>query len=91
MLLASCDDKPFKGYVVGKEYVSGHMCHSEPKQTVEATVIAPHPVIVAHPHHHHWVEATFTVYVANRYEVRQYNVDSLKFQRIKMLDKVTFY
>lgn len=89
--LTSCDSKPFKGYVVGKEYISGHMCHSEPKKTVEAIVVVPHPVVVPPPHHHEWIKATFTLYVANRYEVRQYFVDSLKFQRTKMLDKVTFY
>lgn len=55
-LLYSCKHKPFTGYIVGKEYIQGHMCHDENyEHVVEATVIVPHPVV--HTHHHKWQDS----------------------------------
>lgn len=85
---ACSENKPFTGYVVAKEYVEGHMCHSEYKHTVKAYV----PVHVPHvppPHHHHYENAQFILHVANRYEVRPFHVDTFKFTRVQMLDKIT--
>lgn len=89
-LLSSCESRPFTGYVVGKTYTAGHMCCSNPKVIVTATPVRvpPHPV---HTHHHVYEKATFEIHVANRYDVETFYVDSLKFNSIKMLEKITFY
>ncbi len=85
LLLFACSSEPFTGYVVAKEYIEGHMCHSEHKHTVKAIVHVPHV-----QHHHSYQQAQFILHVANRHEVRAYHVDTFKFNRVKMLDKITF-
>jgi hypothetical protein len=89
LVLTACESKPFTGYIVAKEYVEGHMCHDEDYQHyVEAYVpVVPH---VPPVHHHEWQESEFIIYVANRYQVNEYNVDSLDFYNYNLLDKVTF-
>lgn len=85
-ILLSCTSQPFTGRIVGKEYTAGHMCHSEDYvEKYEAAVI---PVVVAR-HHHKWENAKFTIWVANRYDLRSYNVDTTSFNKWVMGAKVT--
>lgn len=85
-LLCSCDNKPFTGYVVGKEYIQGHMCHDENyDHVVEAAYIH-----VPHTHHHKWQDSEFILHVANHKELRHIHVDSITFENYKLLELVTF-
>lgn len=89
MLLFSCESKPFKGYVVGKEYIEGHMCHDENyKHIKQAVVVVPH---VQPQHHHEWQESEFILHVANSYDLRHIHVDSLLYHKTKIGENLTFY
>lgn len=90
-LIYSCENKPFTGYVVAKEYISGHYCHSEPEthEIQEAGVHVPIHTTPP-PHHHVWEESQFLIHVANKDNVRAFEVDSIDFPKYKILQKVTF-
>lgn len=87
-LFASCESKPFTGYVVAKEYIQGHMCHDENyRHVVEATVVhVPH---VPHTHHHKWQDSEFILHIANKDDLRHVHVDSLTFHKYSVTDKIT--
>ena len=87
LFLYSCEEKPFTGYIVGKEYIEGHMCHDEGyEHTLQATVVhVPH----VHVHHHKWQNSEFILHVANYKELRHIHVDSLTFANHKMLEEIT--
>lgn len=88
ILLVSCENKPFTGYVVGKEYIEGHMCHDEGyNHVVQAAVIVPPHV---HTHHHRWEDSQFILHVANYQELRHIKVDSSTYVNSKMLELKTF-
>jgi hypothetical protein len=88
ILLASCRQDPFTGYVVGKEYEAGHFCCSENhKKVLQSVVIPPRPVV--NSHHHTWQKSRFTVFVANHEFVYSYNVDSISYQKYVLGKKVT--
>lgn len=92
LLLVSCNDvkEPFEGYIVGKEYMAEHMCHSEYEHTIEASVGYHHVPHMHHtPHHHRKVEAVYVIYVANIHEVRRIRVSRAYFSNCSLLDKVT--
>lgn len=88
ILLASCRQDPFTGYVVGKEYEAGHFCCSDKHtKTLESVIVVPpRPAPV---HHHVWEKSRFTVYVANHEVIYSYNVDSLSYQKYVLGKKVT--
>lgn len=84
----SYEPKPFTGYVVGKTYEPRHLCHDTYKTTIESTVIhVPH---VPHTHHHSVIKAVFTLHIANMRDLKHITVDSIRFTKIKVLDKLTF-
>lgn len=82
--LMACEPVKFTGYVVCKEYTPGHMSN-ENVDPVQCAVIVPH----AHPAPPHYVDPIWVVYVANRDRVESINVDSLRFTKIKLLQKIT--
>lgn len=87
--VASCTSKPFTGRVVEKEYIAGHMCHTDGyAEKFQAGVIVPH--VAVHTHHHSWQSATVTVWVANRYDLRSFSVDTLSYDNWVVGSKVTF-
>jgi hypothetical protein len=90
VMLCSCQ-QDFTGYVVFKEYVPLHMDDQEPKTVQQATFI-PAPIIVAHPIQHtpELIKSKWFVYVANKDAVRQFEVDSVRYLKIKICDKITF-
>lgn len=84
---------PFKGYVVGREYVAEHMCCDNEdtyEHVCEATVIVPHvqPHVV---HHHTRQEATYTLWIANKYAVHQVRVSKELYELHPMLSKISVY
>lgn len=88
LLLASCNQDPFTGYVVGKEYEEGHFCCSENhKKVLESVIVVPPRPAPAH--HHVWEKSRHTIFVANTQTVNQYNVDSLEYLKYKLGQRVT--
>ena len=73
-ILAGCNPKPFKGFLVCKEYVPGHMDDEHAKTVQEAYVYVPFIPIPSEWH----------FYVANKYGVRDFKVDSLTYLRHKV-------
>ena len=91
LLIYSCENKPFSGYVVAKEYISGHHCCSEPKTHSIQEAVTHVPVRpIPNQHHHVWQESQFIIHVANKDDVRAFEVDSIDFPKYKILQKVTF-
>lgn len=98
LLLLSCDArKDFKGYVVGKSKIFGHMCHSDHKvskqerlngkiryQIIKAEAVPTIPI----DHRHHYEKSRFILYVANIDEVNKIFVDSIKFEKTSILDRI---
>lgn len=90
LLLISCENKPFTGYVIGKEYIQGHMCCSDGyKHIVQASpIIVPHPVPIKH--HHSFEKSKFIISVANKYRgVCDFNVDSIRYKNYKLGQRIT--
>jgi hypothetical protein len=87
-LFASCESKPFTGYIVAKEYIQGHMCHDEDhKHVVEAGYVhVPH---IPHSHHHKWQSSEFILHVANKDDLRHMHVDSITYYSHRVTDKIT--
>lgn len=91
-LFLSCkhSNNQFTGYVVHKEYLEGHMCHSEFKEIQQADlsiVIVPRTHVATHSHS--WQESQFNIYVANKNYVRCFPADSLKWLKYQLGKKVT--
>jgi hypothetical protein len=92
LFLSSCGDgteKTFTGYVVHKEYLAGHMCHSEFKEIQESSVVVIVPHVV-HKHHHSYKHPEYNLFVANRYDVRFFAVDSTTWLKQRLGHKVSF-
>jgi len=92
LLISSCESKnePFIGYIVAKEYIQGHMCHDDNfKHVVEAGFVHVPHVPHVHHHKHKWQRSQFIIYVANRYEVKPFHIDSLLYNIHNVTDKVT--
>ena len=69
VLLASCEQRPARGYVVGKEYVAAHnVVYRDVATTTLQTRHVPDQ----------WI-----VWVADSINVRSYNVDSTTFNNIR--------
>lgn len=95
VILVSCSSKPFTGRIVEKEYIEGHRCHTSGYTEIQEasllpSIIVPHVPVVAHPHHHAWVRANVTIWVANRYEVKSFSVDTTSYNKWILGSKVTF-
>lgn len=76
--LSSCETKPFKGFLVCKEYVPGHMDDEHAKTVQEAYVPIPVHMFQDEPE---YVPSVWYFYVANKDGVRRFNVDSLTYTR----------
>lgn len=77
-LLVGCEPKPFKGIIVCKEYVKAHMDNEE-AHIVEEAAFVPR---VFYPHHIHvpqLVPSEWKFYVANKYAVKVFYVDSVTY------------
>lgn len=95
VILVSCSSKPFRGRIVDKEYVAGHRCHTsgymvQQQASLLPSIIVPHVPVIAHPHHHSWIHASVTVWVANRNGVKAFYVDTTSYGKWIVGSKVTF-
>lgn len=88
--LDSCEKESstFTGYVVGKIYTPEHRCHDGTKGWEEASLGYVH-VATRTVHHHHNVSAEWEIFVANRHEVKHYNVSEESYPTFRLGRKVT--
>lgn len=86
-VLTGCKTKPFKGFLVCKEYIKGHMDDEQPHIQQEAAVYVP--VVVPRIHTPEYVPSAWIFYVANKDGVRRFNVDSLTYTRHKVGERIT--
>lgn len=84
--LSSCETKPFKGFLVCKEYVLGHMDDERPHIKQEAYVYVP--IVVPRIHKSKYVPSEWHFYVANKHGVRVFNVDSLTYTKHKVGERI---
>lgn len=78
-LLVGCEPKPFKGIIVCKEYVKAHMDNEEAHAVEEATFV-PRVHYVPRPRHvPQLVPSEWKFYVANKYSIRVFSVDSVTY------------
>lgn len=80
-VLASCESKPFKGIIVCKEYVKTHMSNEE-AHVVEEAAFVPRAHYVPRPRRvPQLVPSEWKLYVANKYTVREFIVDSVTYTK----------
>ena len=84
--LSSCETKPFMGFLGCKEYVPGHMDDEHAKTVQEAYV--PVPVVCPRRHEPEYVPSEWHFYVANKYCVREFRVDSLTYIKHKVGERI---
>lgn len=85
-VLSGCKTKPFKGFLVCKEYIKGHMDDEQPYIQQEAIVIVP--VFHQKTHEPEYVPSVWYFYVANKDGVRRFNVDSLTYTKHKVGERM---
>ena len=86
--LVGCEPKPFKGIIVCKEYVKAHMDNEDAHVVEEATFV---PIVhyVAPPRHvPQLVPSEWKFYVANKYAVRVFYVDSATYTKHHVGEKI---
>lgn len=83
-ILSGCNPKPFKGFLVCKEYIPGHMDDKNVQSVQEAIVFVPHPQM-SEPE---YIPSEWHFYVANKYGVRDFKVDSLTYLRHKVGERI---
>ena len=83
-ILAGCNPKPFKGFLVCKEFIPGHMDDKHVQSVQEAIVFVPHPQM-PEPE---YIPSEWKFYVANKNGVRAFNVDSLTYLRHKVGERI---
>jgi hypothetical protein len=87
IILASCSQDAYKGYIVCKKYTPEHMCCDKETTYIEAGfTYIPHATI--HTHHHTLQEASYELYVANADASNCVTVSKKTFDDFKVLDKV---
>ena len=80
-MLVGCEPRPFKGIIVCKEYVKAHMDNEEAHVVEEATFV-PRVHYVPHPRRvPQLVPSEWKFYVANKYSVRVFFVDSVTYTK----------
>lgn len=87
LAVVACEERKIEGYIVYKEYIPEHMCHSDVKTVVEAGV-TPVPV---HVHHHVEQEARWILYIGNSYGTTKVDVTENCYNGFKVTDKVSVY
>lgn len=85
-VLSDCKTKPFKGFLVCKEYIQGHMDDEQPHIQQEAAVYVP--IVYPRTHEPEYVPSEWHFYVANKYGVRDFRVDSLTYLRHKVGERI---
>ena len=86
LFLSACQTDKYSGYVVCKEFIPEHECHSEVRTVRESIIIVP-PKVPSH-HQHKTQEARYIVYIANKDFVRSIDTDKTNYQNLKITDKV---
>ena len=81
-LLVGCEPKPFKGIIVCKEYVRAHMDNEEAHVAEEAAFV-PHRMHVPQ-----LVPSEWKLYVANKYAIRVFYVDSITYTKHHIGEKI---
>ena len=82
-ILVGCTHQ-FKGFLVCKEYVPGHMDDKKVQSVQEAIVFVP-PPRMPDPE---YIPSEWKFYVANKNGVRVFNVDSLTYVRHKVGERI---
>lgn len=85
-ILAGCNPKPFKGFLVCKEFIPGHMDDEYTKTVQEAYVYVP--VVSPRRHEPEYIPSEWHFYVANKNGVRDFKVDSLTYLRHKVGERI---
>lgn len=81
IMLVGCEPRPFKGIIVCKEYVKAHMSNEE-AHVVEEAMFAPRAHYVPRPRRvPQLVPSEWKFYVANKYAVRVFYVDSVTYTK----------
>ncbi|WP_165026763.1 hypothetical protein [Dysgonomonas sp. ZJ279] len=88
VMLLSCEQKPFNGYVVCKEYNPIHMSNKN-TQNIQTSAYVHVPRAVVHRTTPHIVKSKWYVYVANKDAVKRFQIDSLYFSQIIVGQKIT--
>jgi len=84
-VLLGCEPKPFRGFLVCKEYVKGHMDNERPYVQQEAYV----PIVpITMSDEPEYVPSAWVFYVANKDGVRRFSVDSLTYTRYKVGERI---
>ncbi len=86
LLFDGCKTKPFKGFLVCKEYIPGHMDNEHAKSVQEAYVHVP--VVLPRRHVPQYIPSEWHFYVANRDGVRDFQVDSLTYIKHKVGERI---
>jgi len=80
-VLVGCEPKAFKGIIVCKGYVKAHMDNEEARDVEEATFV-PRVHYVPRPRRvPQLVPSEWKFYVANKYSVRVFSVDSITYTK----------
>ena len=90
LILLSCEEEKFTGYIVFKQHAPKHMCCSNPKTTTEASVIVV-PAPMQHTHQHEEQEPTWKLFVSNSQGTRKVNVTASCYKSFHVTDKVKIY
>lgn len=85
-VLGSCKNQPFKGFLVCKEYIPGHMDDEQPYTQQEAIVYVP--IVSPSSHVPEYVPSEWKFYVANKHGVWVFSVDSLTYTRHKVGERI---
>lgn len=83
--LSGCKPKPFKGFLVCKEYIQGHMDDDNVKSIQEAYVSVP---VVPRTHTPEYIPSEWIFYVANKDRVIPFHVDSLTYIKHRVGERI---
>ena len=79
IMLVGCKPKSFKGIIVCKEYVKAHMDNEDAHVVEEATFVPPVYYVPHRMHVPQLVPLEWKFYVANKYAIRAFYVDSVTY------------
>ena len=85
-VLSACNPKPFRGFLVCKEYIQGHMDNDSVKSIQEAYVYVP--IVVPRRHTPKYIPSEWIFYVANKDRVRLFHVDSLTYTKHRVGERI---
>ena len=85
-VLGSCKNQPFRGFLVCKEYIPGHMDDKQPYIQQEAFVYVP--VVPPRRSEPEYIPSEWKFYVANKHGVRVFSVDSITYTRHKVGERI---